>query len=144
MSRVSIVLDLPAAEYRALTAFANRRGVQAHVLVEQLVQHALATSRPTPPPAPEPAPRVGPRRDTRGYRTAPKRSRAQMRSDRDEEFVGVSKLHGQGLNDRQIAAELGISTSVAMQRRQQLRLPAQTRGRPKDTTINAARAAEKS
>lgn len=144
MTRVAVVIDMPASEYRALTAFANRRGVQAHVLVEQLVQHALATSLPPPPPAPEPAPRVGPRRDTRGHRSAPKRSRAQMRSDRDQEFVGVLKLHGQGMNDRQIAAALGISAAVALDRRRQLRLPAQTRGRPKNTTTNAAPAAEKS
>ena len=143
MSRMPLVIDLPAPEYRALTAFANRRGVQAHVLVEQLVQHALATSRPTSS-SPGPAPKAGSRRATTVHRTAPKRSRAKIRSDRDEQFVAVSKLHGRSLNDAQIAAELGISTETARQRRTQLKLPALTRGRPKKTTTNAAPAAEKS
>ncbi|POH69381.1 hypothetical protein C3B59_05690 [Cryobacterium zongtaii] len=143
MSRVSIVLDLAAHEYRALAAIAGSRGVQSHVLIEQLVRHALNTSRPAPVPAPkseaqsQPKPKYVPR-------PMPKRSKAMIRTDRDEQFVAVSKLHGQGLSDGQIAAQLGINAAMARQRRLQLKLPAQGKPGRRPRTTNAAPAAEKS
>lgn len=140
MSRVSLVIDMPAPEYRALVAAASTRGVQAHVLVEQLVQHALRTSRPAPSPLPEPAPKPK-------YvpRPMPLRSRAMVQSDRDAQWVAVERLHGQGLNDSQIAAAVGIAAATVRRRRLQLKLPAVAGpGRPKRTSTNAAPAAEES
>jgi DNA-binding NarL/FixJ family response regulator len=144
VSRVSLVLDLSASEYRALVAVANTRGIQAHVLVEQLVRHALTTYRPTPAPAPTPPPEPTPK-PKYVPKPMPKRSIAMIRSDRDEQFVAVTKLHGQGLNDVEIAARLGVSTGTVIRRRNQLHLPPQSKGgRPTRSTTNAAPAAEKS
>ena len=132
MSRVSLGLDLSAAEYRALVAIATPRGVQTHVLVEQLVRHALKTSRPVVAPALTPAPTPKPKYVPKPM---PKRSIAMVRSDRDEQFVAVTKLHGQGLNDVEIAAQLGVSAGTVIRRRNQLHLPPQpNRGRPRKTT----------
>ncbi|TFD41729.1 hypothetical protein E3T37_03495 [Cryobacterium sp. TMT2-10] len=144
MNRVSIVLNLSAQEYRALATIAGNRGIQSHVLVEQLVRHALgAPTRSKPASVPKPVAQPVPRPKYVSKRT-PKRSRAMIRSDRDEQFVAVTKLHGRGLNDKQIAAELGYSLATVQRRRSQLKLPAQAQGRPKKTTTSAASAAETS
>jgi DNA-binding NarL/FixJ family response regulator len=148
VSRVSLVIDLSAPEYRALVAAATPRGVQAHVLVEQLVRRALTTSRPVPVTAPAPAPKPKPEPTPKSKyvpKPMPNRSIAMIRSDRDEQYVAVTKLHGQGLNDVEIAARLGVSTGTVIRRRNQLHLPPQPlSGRPKRITTNAAPAAEKS
>jgi hypothetical protein len=133
MSRVSIVLDMPAPEYRALVAVANTRGIQAHVLVEQLVHHALTTYRPTPASAPTPNPEPKPKPK---YVPMPmaNRSMAMIRSDRDEQLVTVAKLHGQGLSDGQIAARIVVSAGTVLARRRHLNLPpVGNRGRPRKT-----------
>ncbi|MGY4859527.1 hypothetical protein [Cryobacterium sp. AP23] len=135
MSRVSIVLDLAAHEYRALAAIADNRGIQSHVLVEQLVRHALATPpKPRMQPAPIPEPVTSPKPKPKYVpKPMPKRSRAMIRRDRDEQFVSVAKLHGQGLTDGRIAAQLGVSAGTVFQRRNQLHLPPVTkRGRPRN------------
>ncbi|TFD16205.1 hypothetical protein E3T26_04805 [Cryobacterium sp. TMT1-21] len=142
---MSIVLSLSAHEYRALAAIAGNRGVQSHVLVEQLVRHALGTpTMPKPAPVPKPVAQPVPRPKYVKSRV-PKRSRAVIRSERDEQFVAVAKLHSRGLNDQEVAAGLGITAATARRRRMQLQLPAQGKpGRPTRTPTSAASAAEKS
>lgn len=144
MTRVSLVIDLPTSDYRVLAAIAGRRGVQAHVLVERLVQHAITVTPIAPPPAPTPprapAPPPVPKRPP-----IERRSMSAIRAARDAQFVAVSKLHGQGLSDAEIAAELDMDVKTAWRRRTQLHLPPIGKpGRPKTTQPNAASAAEKS
>jgi DNA-binding NarL/FixJ family response regulator len=132
---VQVSVNLATSEYKALTLIANQRDIQAHVLVEQLIRHALVKNRPAPKP-------------TTRYvsKPEPKRTPEKKRSDRDTQWVAVEKLHALGLNDTEIAATLGISSQTARRRRLQLHLPALTKpGRPKQTrNNNAATVAEMS
>lgn len=135
MSRVSIVLDLPASEYRALAAIAGHRGIQAHVLVEQLVRHALTTTSTVPTAR---APMAVAKPESKYVaRPMPKLSKAIVRSDRDEQFVAVAKFHGEGMDDGQIAAAVGITRVMARRRRVLLKLPSLGKpGRPRRMTNN--------
>ncbi|MCU1408487.1 MAG: hypothetical protein JWM23_567 [Microbacteriaceae bacterium] len=127
---IQIPLSLPASQYRALTAIADRRGINAHTLIEQLVEHALTPRALTRPEVDRLAPRrpSTPAKDPVPYKST-------TRSVRDQQFVMVLKLHGKGWSDREVAAALDISVETARHRRVQLKLAANGKaGRPRKNT----------
>jgi len=138
---VNLSLDLRDTDYRALTAIATQRGIQAHVLIEQLVKHALATSRPAP--TPKPVEVVKPKYKPKPM---PLRSKAMMRTDRDEQWVEVLRLHGLGYSDAEVARAMGITSEMARRRRIQLKLPplGKPGRRPRNENNKAATVAETS
>lgn len=100
---IPINVEFTTLEYRHLEAIATKRGIRAHILIEQLVRTALR-------------PKV-------------KQRARHIAADRvaqyDAECARIAELHAEGLNDRQIAERLRIAVdNVHYRRRVVLKLPA--------------------
>lgn len=112
-ARVEVKLGLSVAEYRAVSAIANRRQINAHTLIEQLVAHALQTSSDTRK-KPGPKPKGG--------------GRPRLPVDMDQ----LRAMHADGATDAAIAAAFDVDQKTIRRRCAEVGLPANaTRGRPK-------------
>lgn len=104
MSTVQLPVTISPLQYRQLLVIAEKRGVQAHVLVEQLVAHALdPASKAVAPPTPGRS-----RNRPRGATQGGKRGRPKIPVT-DLELAQIRDWNGRGRGDPWIAEQLGWS-----------------------------------
>ncbi|MGG7510410.1 hypothetical protein [Plantibacter sp. YIM 135249] len=110
--QVQVTLHLPAEQYRRVAAVATAKGVNAHSLIEHLVQAALTPKPPTPRP-----------------------STIHQQSDRvvvtEAMLDRIRELNAACCSDATMARVLGISKATVAVHRRRLGLPPRGKaGRP--------------
>jgi hypothetical protein len=135
---VQIPITLTPVQYRQLLAIAEKRGVQAHVLVEQLVAHALD---PASKAVAAPTPRRS-RNRPRGATQGGQRGRPKIPVS-DLELAQIRDWNQRGRGDPWIAEQLGWSEYRARHyRKNVLGLPSvQEQLRPSKNTNQEERTA---
>lgn len=94
---VELHISISRAEYRFVSAVANRREINAHTLIEQMVTHAVEQSKPV---------------SAKGRRKKP---------------IDTAKfrlMHAQGASDADMAAAFKVDRKTIRTRRDSLGLPA--------------------
>ncbi|UFU16002.1 hypothetical protein LQK89_17430 (plasmid) [Curtobacterium sp. C1] len=133
---IPVHTDLPRTHWMALDAYATANGTTIAALLRATAVHILnvagaaAIDAPTPAPvrpAPIQIPAPAAQDDEPAAAEAPTPVVALRTVDDDE----VRRLHGAGLNDPEIASELGCSDHTAFRiRKTKLGLPRNVTGRP--------------